>query len=410
MTTSSDPSRPRGRAEPPTIAIAQLDRDPHGIFRLHRLVTPFIRRDDDSYIAIRYGEVERLATDRRTRQVETERLRSWGITKGALFELFANTMVFSNGATHRRRRAPLTRAFAFRLIAELRPRIRAIAHQLLDRVEAHGEMDLVEDFAALFPAHIIGEILGLSEPDTPELTAWVRCIGRAFSFSFTQDELPEIEAAARNLDAHVVGLLEDRRARPRGDFLSSYAMEARAEGNLSPAETLAQIVTVILAGGNTTRAAMAVQVALLLQHEEQWEALCRDRSLIPAAVSESLRFEPAVASTARFTLTNIEIGGFVVPAGRVLSLSTLSAMRDPALYNDPDSFNIRRMDHPRRHLVFGSGPHRCLGEVLARAELEEGLAALLERFPRLRRLGEPLQMLGHAGIRRVGAVRVGWCR
>jgi cytochrome P450 len=85
-------------------------------------------------------------------------------------------------------------------------------------------------------------------------------------------------------------------------------------------------------------------------------------------------------------------------------------MRDPALYAEPDSFNIRRTDHPRRHLVFGAGVHRCLGEVLARAELEEGLAALVERLPQLRVAGRPPTMFGHAGIRRVDAMRVSWPR
>jgi len=85
-------------------------------------------------------------------------------------------------------------------------------------------------------------------------------------------------------------------------------------------------------------------------------------------------------------------------------------MRDPALYSDPDRFNIRRTDHPRRHIVFGGGAHRCLGEVLARAELEEGLAALAQRLPKLQLLGEPLRVFGHAGIRRVSPMKVGWAR
>jgi len=90
-----------------------------------------------------------------------------------------------------------------------------------------------------------------------------------------------------------------------------------------------------------------------------------------------------------------------VPAGSVLSLSTLSAMRDPALYTDPDRFKHPQNRSPPRHMVFGGGAHRCLGEVLARAELEEGLAALVERLPKLQLLGEPLRVFGHAGIRRV---------
>jgi cytochrome P450 len=340
--------------------------------------------------------------------METERLISQGINSGALFDIFANTLLYSNGATHRRLRTPLSRAFAFRLIAELRPRIRAVAHLLINRADSRGEMNLLDDYAALIPAYIISDMLGLPKSDIPDFTRWVYSLSRALSFTFTPQEALEVEDAARQLNAYVVELIANRRCSPGDDFLTAFATDLERESNLSPLETLSQIVTVIIAGSDTMRAAMALQVALLLQHTEQWEAALHDAALVPGAVMEALRYEPCVGCTPRITVDDIKVGGYVVPAGRVLSLSTLSAMRDPALYSDPDSFNIRRNDHPRRHLVFGGGPHRCLGEMLARAELEEGLAALLERFPKLTLVGDPPRVFGHAGVRRVSAMRVGW--
>ena len=118
-----------------------------------------------------------------------------------------------------------------------------------------------------------------------------------------------------------------------------------AANEQSDVEMVMQIVTLILAGSDTTRGAGAIQTSLLLQHRDQWDAVCRDPALIPGAVAESMRYEPAVGSFARFTLEDIEIDGWVVPRNRVLSLSTLAAMRDPQLYTDPDRFNIRRSDH-----------------------------------------------------------------
>jgi cytochrome P450 len=403
--------RDRRSSEPPIFSMAELDRDPHALFRRMRLLTPFLRREDGNYIAIRSGDVERLYGDTRTRQIETGKLQAQGVTSGYLHDIIQHTMLYANGTVHRQRRAPLSRAFAVRLINELRPRIRARAHSLIDQVKSRGEMDLVDDFASLMPAHAVSEVLGLPEPDIPEFTRWVCSISRSISFSFDERDLPDMEDSARRLTDYVRDLLTDRRATPRMDFISSCVMGVDEAGTLSPIEVISQIITVIMAGSDTTRAAMAIQVFLLLQHREQWEALGKgNMTLIAGAVSESLRYEPSVASTSRMTLADIDVAGYVVPSGSLLMLSNLSAMRDPALYCDPDRFNICRADHPRRHAAFGAGSHRCLGEVLARAELEEGLAALVERLPKLQMLGEPLRVFGHGGVRQVSAMRVGWTR
>jgi cytochrome P450 family 103 len=335
-------------------------------------------------------------------------MRSRGIDNGALFDLFANAMVLSNDATHRRRRAPLSRAFAHRLITGMRPRIRDIADDLLRRHLPDRQMSLRDDYAALIPARTISMILGLPERDIPRFMSWVYNAARFTGFSYTEAEVPEMEQAAHDLLFYTRELLARRRASPRDDFLTDYVAMAEQGGTLSSAETLSQLIIVILAGSHTTRTAMVMQVALLLQHREQWDAVCRNPALIPSAVSEALRYEPPVGSVPRFTLEDIEIGGEVVPAQRVLALSTLSALRDPALYSDPDRFNILRTDHRYRHLAFGGGSHRCLGEVLARAELEEGLAALAARLPQLRLTDDEALITGHSGIRSVSDVRVAW--
>jgi len=125
-------------------------------------------------------------------------------------------------------------------------------------------------------------------------------------------------------------------------------------------------------------------------------------------VAESLRFEPSVGSFVRITLEDIEIGGYTVPRQSLLALSMISAMRDPALYANPDEFDIRRTDHPRKHLVFGGGVHRCLGEVLAKVELEEALAAITARLPGLELAGELPKVHGSGGIRKVMNMQVRW--
>ncbi len=242
----------------------------------------------------------------------------------------------------------------------------------------------------------------------PHFTELVYSVSRSLSFSYARSEIQGMEDSARQLMAYVDELLGARGAALNNEFLATFLKTVSEAGNLSAAEILSQIVTVIIAGSDTTRGAIAVQVALLLQHREQWDAVCADPALIPGAVSESLRYEPVVGSFPRFTLEDIEIDGYLVPRNSILSLSTLSAMRDPGQYVDPDRFNIRRTDHPRRHLIFGLGVHRCLGEILARAELEESLAALVNRLPQLQLAGKPPSLQGHGGIRRIDGMRVQW--
>jgi cytochrome P450 len=394
--------------EPVTISLNELDGNPHEIFRHYRPIMPLIRRDDGAYIAIRARDVERLITDARTRQVETELAQSRGVTDGALLDFYKNTMLFTNGPDHRRRRGPLSRTFGVQLVAALRPRIRAIAEKLIDEVRAQKQMSFLDHYCSLIPARIISDIVGLPEADIPRFTSCVYSMSRAVSSTFRREDVPEIEQAARELTLYVRELLAERRIAPKDDFLTSFAKAVEEENKLSPMETLIQIVTIILAGSDTTRIAMAIQVALLLQHREQWEAVCQYPALIPGAVSEALRYEPAVGSVPRFTLEDIEIDGFVVPRGRMLSLSTLSALRDPERHSLPDCFDIRRADLSPRHLVFGGGVHRCLGEALARAELEESLAALTARLPHLQLAGGTPTLLGHNGVRRMTDMRVSW--
>ena len=393
---------------PIVIPSAELEGDPHRVFKTHRPLTPFIRREDGAFVAIRAADVERLATDPRTRQMQTEIGLSRGVTQGPLFDFFNNTMLLSNGAEHRRRRAPLSRAFALRVINDLRPHIRKIVNTLIDEHYARGELRFRDEFAAWIPARVIADLLGIPPADISEFTRNVYELARSLTPTFSRADVPELNNAADKLTKYVEMLLDERRREPRGDLLTSYLHAVDETDILSRIEALIQIVTVILAGSDTTRAALTIQISLLMQHREQWDALRDNPVLIPGAVLESLRYEPSVGSFPRFTLEDIEIDGYTVPRDSILSMSMLSAMRDPALYSEPERFDISRTDHPRRPVVFGAGSHRCLGEALALLELEETLSALVERLPKLELAGNVPAVEGSGGIRRVGEMQVRW--
>jgi hypothetical protein len=145
-------------------------------------------------------------------------------------------------------------------------------------------------------------------------------------------------------------------------------------------------------------------LSLLLERPEDWAAVKADPALIQGAVAEAMRFEPPIGSLPRFLPEPIEIDGMTAPRG-TLFLSTLSAMRDEEAYPDPDRFDIRRAGGPKPHIVFGGGAHRCLGEMLARIEMEEALAAMIETAPDIE-LVAPARMAGFGGIRKILPMKV----
>src|SRR6202000_1606552 len=135
-----------------------------------------------------------------------------------------------------------------------------------------------------------------------------------------RDDVPTLQNSAQELSNYVRKLLDERRVNPRVDFLTACMGAVNAANELSPVETIMQIITLILGGSDTTRGAGAIQTPLLLQHRDQWEAACKDPALIPGAVLESMRYEPAVGSLSRLTLEEGAIGGWFVPPNLVVSL------------------------------------------------------------------------------------------
>jgi len=142
------------------------------------------------------------------------------------------------------------------------------------------------------------------------------------------ERIAEIGKAAERLRDYISGILDERRRRPRDDFLSAYLAAATEAGEMSPEEMLYQILLLITAGTDATRVSIAIQTSLLLQHRRQWTEVCRDPALIPAAVAEALRFEPSSAGVRRIASEDIEASATVIPAGEIIYLSTMSALRD----------------------------------------------------------------------------------
>src|ERR1700742_2805852 len=240
----------------PVLSVADLDADPHGMFRRYRASYPFVGHEKGGYLVLRHADIERLGNDPRTAASETVHPGLYGVTEGPLFDLFEQGMLTSNGGVHRRRRAPLSRSFAVRTMADLRPHIRRSAEELIESWYANGQVEFVGQFAAQLPARVIGDLLGLPRADIPSFTKLVYLVTRFLSASILPDEIPESESACQQLRDYVEKALEDRRRAPRDDFLSGFLAKADEAGELSASEILFQIVQPIVGATDTTRLAM----------------------------------------------------------------------------------------------------------------------------------------------------------
>jgi len=361
---------------------------------------PFLKREDGAYLLLRGEDVQRFVKDPRTKQIETEYLRARGITSGPILEFLSKSMLFSNGDVHRRRRQPMTKCFSFRMMEALRPKVRVLAGNLLSKHLREDGLKLRDEFAAQIPAITIAAILGIPASDVQHFTALVYQVSRVLTTSWTDQDVPEMESATAIFISYCEELIAERRKSPNDDFISEYVANVDREGELSPSEAVMQLASVILGGTDTTRAAIVIQTGLLLGQSDIWLRLKEDRRLIVPAVAECLRLEPAVGSIPRLAVEDIEIAGHVIPRGSMLILSTMSALRDPCVFPEPDVFSLER-NRPRWHPVYGDGEHRCLGQALAQIELEEALGALLDCMQELRLGDASLRVTGHAGIRNV---------
>lgn len=375
--------------------------DDHARYRHFRRLAPVCRTPIGTYVALRHRHGAIVTNPETTRQMEMESMALQCINSGPIYDFFDAAMLFANGDVHRRRRGPVSRAFAFKVVEGMRSGVAALAEDIIRRHHGRGPFDFLYEVAGEIPARVIAGALGVPREDTAKFRDWVYGAMRMIG---VHDETarPQIERDAASLVSYVEDLLSARRARPEDDFLSRYLSEVDTAGEMSPTEIRTQIAGLILAGADTTRLSIAATLTRLLQHPEQWEAFCADPDGLKKQVAEEgLRYDPAVSGVPRFALADLDIDGCIVPKGSLLSWSIISSMRDEKVYADPDRFDIFRKDHPRWSPAFGAGAHRCLGEALARAELEETLAAIARRAPNTKLVGAPPRIFGIVGVRQI---------
>ena len=351
--------------------------DPYPAFRRLREDAPLYRNEDYDFWAVsRFDDVEQVLLDK------VRFLNRYGTNLDmvqAKIDYPPGTLVMEDGAPHDIHRQLLSRVFTPKAMLAIEPKVREFCAGRLAELAGRDSFDLVVDFAQYVPMRVFGMLLGLPEADQERVRSHVEESMNA------SPGKPKTYDADDNLGAEFYEEFVDYRYANPGDDLitrlitTEFEDEHGVRRTLTRDEALMYLVVISGAGNHTTNRLIGWIGKLLGDHPDARREIHQDRSLIPSAIEEILRFEPSTTQIARWVGTDVELYGQTVPAGSSFLCVVGSANRDEREFADPDRFDIhRKIGH---HLTFAYGAHFCLGAALARLEGRVALAELLDRFP-----------------------------
>lgn len=368
----------------------ELRRDPHALLDPQRQSAP-VDRDEviPALYVTAYGVAKDLLVDSSiSRNFEYASPQNPVINavralNAAVEEEFGrhDSMLVLDDPDHARVRGIVAKAFLARA-AKARPMIESVVERALARLDGREGFDVVEEYACRVPIHVLGAILGCDEADLDDLRVWTEAGQRAFDPTQGAEGAARAIAGRRGILGYFRERIAQRRVEPADDLVSDL-LKMQAEGaEISDGEILHNMFALLVAGHLTTADLIGNGVMLLLTHPESRTKFEANPALIASAVDEVLRFEPPIATTARFPNVEGKLGGCPYHKGDALTVSVLAANRDPDHFERPHEFDITRRPNP--HLGFGAGSHMCVGAPLARMEGQAAIAGLFQRFPNLR--------------------------
>ncbi|MFD7819160.1 cytochrome P450 [Streptomyces sp. NPDC059785] len=357
---------------------------------------------DEAIYLTRYDHVKGMLSDPRfvrpTAADNAARVAPEGV--GGAAATGSTLSLPDRGEPHQRWRRRVGRYFTAKRMAALRPGMARLAGELIDTmVEQGAPADLRASLGFPLPVYVICDLLGVPAADRDRFSHW----SDAF-LSVTRYTAEEIQSAHEDFVAYMSAHIDAKRAAPADDILSMLIREGETEGGgLSDDELVATGMGLLVAGHETTANMIGKMVSMLLGERARWEKLLADPAVVRTAVEESLRFDTNLGfGLRRYVSEDIEIDGQAVPAGSTVVCSMPAANRDEQAFTGADDMDLSRSPNP--HLTFGAGAHSCLGQALARTELQVVLETLLTRLPTLR-LAVPVDELRKTEGLLVGGLR-----
>ena len=352
------------------VTLADLEADPHqALARLQAAAPVSWVPALGAWLVTGYDLAVEVLRDARTFTVDDPRFSTAKVVGPSMLSL--------DGAQHARHRGPFNRVFRRDEVhARLASFTRAETGRLVSAIEPRGAAELRRAVAGPLAVAVMAEALGLGRADPIRVLAWYDGIVAA-----VQAEAAAAQAAGpagTAAFAELAASLREVIAAP-----GSASVLSDAAGPLTEAEVISNAAVMMFGGIETTEGMIANALLHLLSSPAQLELVLAERGLVPAAIEESLRLEPAAAVVDRYATRDAWLGGASVRAGDQVTVSITGANRDPAVFAEPDLFDVRR-PNAGRHLAFAHGPHFCLGAHLARLEAEVAIGTLLSRLPRLR--------------------------
>ncbi len=328
------------------------------------------------WIATRHEDVKRVMSDPRFSRAQAVRPGAPALIPSVQSP---DMLIGLDPPAHTRLRSLVNKAFTYRAVERLRPRVVAIVAELIDVMAGQAPpVDVVAHLATPLPGRVICEALGIPAEEQVRLD-------RFLDYIASNSSLPPEEAGpvVEDAMAYITELIGRRRQQPGDDLLTTMVQAHDGADKLTLPELLMNTLLLFGAAQDTTRNQLANSLLALFRHPDQLELLVRQPDLVPQAVEELLRFiRITQAALGRVATVDVELGGVTIRAGETVFPLFHSANRDGAVFDRPDELDVTRRD-AGAHVGFGHGPHFCVGAALARMELQLALRALLTRFPTL---------------------------